>query len=56
MELRLLYPDIPFCRAEANRLALFFGGIEFENLCPSREEIAKMKTDGTFPFGQFLVL
>ena len=37
-------------------MALFFGGIEFENLCPSREEIAKMKTDGTFSFGQFPVL
>ena len=56
MELRLIYPDIPFWRAEASRLALFFGGIEFEDLRPSREEIAKMKTDGTFPFGQFPVL
>jgi len=56
MELRLIYPDIPFWRAETSRLALFIGGIEFEDLCPSREEIAKMKTDGTFPFAQFPVL
>ena len=49
MELRLIYPDIPFWRAETSRLALFIGGIEFEDLRPSREEIAKMKTDGTFP-------
>ena len=56
MELRLIYPDIPFWRAETSRLALFIGGIEFEDLRPSREEIAKMKTDGTFPFGQFPVL
>ena len=56
MELRLIYPDIPFWRAETSRLALFIGGIEFEDLRPSREEIAKMKTDGTIPFGQFPVL
>lgn len=56
MELRLIYPDIPFWRAETSRLALFIGGIEFKDLRPSREEIAKMKTDGTFPFGQFPVL
>ena len=56
MELRLIYPDIPFWRAETSRLALFIGGIEFEDLRPSREEIAKMKTDETFPFGQFPVL
>jgi len=56
MELRLIYPDIPFWRAETSRLALFIGGIEFEDLRPSREEIAKMKTDGTLPFGQFPVL
>ena len=56
MKLRLIYPDIPFWRAEISRLALFIGGIEFEDLRPSREEIAKMKTDGTFSFGQFPVL
>ena len=56
MELRLIYPDIPFWRAETSRLALFIGGIEFEDLRPSREEITKMKTDGTFPFVHFPVL
>ena len=56
MKLKLIYPDIPFWRAETSRLALFIGGIEFEDLRPSREEIAKMKTDGTFPFGQFPAL
>ena len=56
MELRLIYPDIPFWRAETSRLALFIGGIEFEDLRPSREETMEMKTDGTFPFGQFPVL
>ena len=56
MKLRLIYPDLPFWRAETSRLALFIGGIEFEDVRPSREEILKMKTDGTFPFGQFPVL
>ena len=56
MKLRLIYPDIPFWRAETSRLALFIGGIEFEDLRPSRDEIMEMKTDGIFPFGQFPVL
>ena len=56
MKLTLIYPDLPFWRAETSRLALFIGGIEFEDLRPSREEIAKMRTEGIFPFGQFPVL
>jgi len=56
MKLKLIYPDFPFWRAETSRLALFIGGIEFEDFRPTREEITKMKTDGTFPFGQFPVL
>ena len=56
MKLKLIYPDIPFWRAETSRMALFIGGIEFEDLRPSREEIAKMRTEGIFPFGQFPVL
>jgi glutathione S-transferase len=56
MKLRLIYPDVPFWRAETSRIALFYGGIEFEDVRPSREEISKMKIDGTFPFGQFPVL
>ena len=56
MKLKLIYPDLPFWRAETSRMALFIGGIEFEDLRPSREEIAKMRTEGVFPFGQFPVL
>ena len=56
MKLKLIYPDLPFWRAETSRIALFIGGIEFEDLRPSREEIAKMRTEGIFPFGQFPVL
>ena len=32
------------------------GGIEFEDIRPSREEIKKMKAEGLFPFGQFPIL
>ena len=56
MKLRLIYPDIPFWRAETSRIALFIGGIEFEDVRPPRPELMKMKTDGTFPFGQFPIL
>ena len=56
MKLKLIYPDVPFWRAEMSRLALFIGEIEFEDYRPSREEIAKMRTEGVFPFGQFPVL
>ena len=56
MKLKLIYPDIPFWRAEISRLALFIGGVDFEDFRPSREEIAKMRTEGVFPFGQFPVL
>ena len=56
MKLKLIYPDLPFWRAETSRMALFIGGIEFEDIRPSREEIKKMKNEGFFPFGQFPIL
>ena len=56
MKLKLIYPDLPFWRAEVSRLALFIGGIEFEDFRPSREEISTMRSEGIFPFGQFPVL
>jgi len=56
MKLKLIYPDIPFWRAEISRLALFIGGIEFEDFRPSKDEITKMKTDGILPFGQLPIL
>ena len=56
MKLQLIYPDLPFWRAETSRIALFIGGIEFEDIRPSREEIKKMKAEGFFPFEQFPIL
>ena len=49
MKLRLIYPDIPFWRAETSRIALFLGDVEFEDFRPSRDQLKQMKTDGTFP-------
>ena len=31
MKLKLIYPDIPFWRAETSRIALFLGDVEFED-------------------------
>ena len=56
MKLKLIYPDIPFWRAETSRITLFLGDVEFEDFRPSRDQLKLMKTDGTFPFGQFPVL
>ena len=56
MKLTIIYPDVPFWRAEMSRLALFIGGIEFEDFRPSKEELATMRNEGIFPFGQFPVL
>ena len=56
MSLQLIYPNIPFWRAEVSRLALHLGGVHFENVHPSREEFRKMKESGSLPFGQVPVL
>ena len=59
MELTFIYFDIPFWRAEVGKIALFVGGIEFENRTISGEEFQRVKEnghldDGTIiPFHQF---
>jgi glutathione S-transferase len=54
--LRLIYFDFPFWRAEASRLALHIGGVEFEDVRPGREEFRAMKASGELPYGQLPVL
>ena len=34
MKLKLIYPDIPFWRAETSRITLFLGDVEFEDFRP----------------------
>ena len=59
MELTFIYFDIPFWRAEVGKIALFVGGVEFENRTISGEEFQRVKEsghldDGTIiPFHQF---
>ena len=59
MQLTLVYFDFPFWRAEVARLALYLGGVDFEDLRITREEFQRVKTagkldDGTeIPFHQF---
>ena len=62
MNLSLIYFDFPFWRAEVSRIALFMGGIEFNDRRIGEKEFQRVKSkgcldDGTLiPFGQFPVL
>ena len=58
MELKFIYGQMPFWRAEVGRLTLFLGGVEFEDIRISRDEFLRVKEtgkldDGTIvPFNQ----
>ncbi len=58
MELKFIYGDMPFWRAEVGRLSLFLGDIEFEDIRINRAEFSRVKErgrldDGTIiPFNQ----
>jgi prostaglandin-H2 D-isomerase / glutathione transferase len=56
MKLELVYWNFPFWRAETSRIALFLGGIEFEDVRPNREEYQALKASGELPFGQLPIL
>lgn len=56
MQLRLIYFDFPFWRAEASRIALHIGGIPFEDVRPDRGTFRSLKQSGELPFGQLPVL
>ena len=62
MQLRFIYTNMPFWRAEVSRIALFIGDLEFEDLRIDREEFLRAKEsgkldDGTvMPFHQMPVL
>ena len=59
MKLTFIYFDFPFWRAEVGKIALYFGGIDFEDRKIIREEFLRAKEnghldDGTIiPFHQF---
>jgi glutathione S-transferase len=56
VKLEFIYWDIPFWRAETSRIALFIGGVEFEDHRPSWEEFLELKAAGELPFGQLPIL
>ena len=62
MDITLIYFDFPFWRAEVSRIALFMGGIEFNDRRIDSEEFQRVKSngcldDGTLiPFGQLPVM
>ena len=56
MTYRLIYFDFPFWRAEASRLALHIGGVEFEDVRPDGRTFRGQKSQGAYPYGQLPVL
>ena len=46
MQLRFIYTNMPFWRAEVSRIALFIGDLEFEDLRIDREEFLRAKESG----------
>ena len=51
MKIRLFYTDIPFWRAEVSRLALYIGGIDFEDVRMTwRDDFDTMVNTGKLPY------
>ena len=59
MKLTFIYFDFPFWRAEVGKIALYFGGIDFEDRKIIREEFLRAQANGNLddgtiiPFHQF---
>ena len=51
MEIRFIYMDFPFWRAEIGRIALHIGGVDFEDLRISRDEFLRAKESGKLDDG-----
>jgi glutathione S-transferase len=56
MNIKLIYFDFPFWRAEVSRMALHIGGIPFDDVRPTGDEFRAMKNAGVLPYGQLPVL
>ena len=62
MNIKIIYFDTPFWRAEVARLALFIGGVDFKDVRVDREEFNQIKLTGAtsegikIPFKQLPVL
>ena len=51
MQLRFIYTNMPFWRAEVSRIALFIGDVKFEDLRIDREEFLRAKESGKLDDG-----
>ena len=51
MQLRFIYTNMPFWRAEVSRIALFIGDVEFEDLRIDRAEFLRAKESGKLDDG-----
>ena len=54
MKLSFIYLDTPFWRAEVGKIALYIGGIEFENKIITREEFQRVKVEGHLDDGTII--
>ena len=54
MKLSFIYLDTPFWRAEVGKIALYIGGIEFENKIITREEFQQVKVKGHLDDGTII--
>ena len=56
MNIRLIYFDAPFWRAETSRIALHLGEVSFKDERVSRDGFRELKTSGKLPYGQLPIL
>ena len=56
MNIKIIYVDTPFWRAEVPRLSLFYGSIDFEDIRVSREDFLSAKINGFTEAGFYLPL
>ncbi|MBO68716.1 MAG: hypothetical protein CL398_10440 [Acidiferrobacteraceae bacterium] len=56
MNIRFIYFDLPFWRAETSRLALFLGGIPFDDIRVTSDGFQEMKANNQLPYNQLPIL
>ena len=54
MDLKIIYVNTPFWRAEVSRISLFYGSIDYEDIRISREDFLSAKMNGFTKSGHYL--
>ena len=54
MDLKIIYVNTPFWRAEVSRISLFYGSIDYEDIRISREDFLSAKKNGFTQSGHYL--